>query len=379
MKFNLAYTVIALTLTTVASVANVTTTTAEIDEVLEKEKEIMAALSSLQAEDKQLDVTTTMVTAAATPSSEPTAQYLTKREIHHQHILDAKTGKATAAVGEESSTTGGSSSNTMSMMEGRGAVMSAKAGKSSGYHGEVHTTMSMMEGMITTNTTTTMTTTTTTKAAKARESEQVGGAAKTAKDMSIAFKNNKEAHHDAKASKTMSITTTTTATVVGLGGKSSKIDEEQEHMLSMYQSATNTLLSMGYYAKSSKGTSDTTRTDPTEPMDNQIFTEAPGVNDLDSGSAGVENGPRDSSSSSSSLSKFEEEVAEAMISGSTAVISSPVHHHTTDLKDKPLANGGTENALKMASSGASSLVSSSYYAVVGMCLVGSAIVYAIMV
>ena len=453
MKFNLAYTAIVLTLTTMSTAANNVTTTVEIDEILEKEKEIMAALSSLRAEDKQLDTATTttttttaLVSTPSSSSSEPptAAHHLSKREIHHQHVLDAKTGKATAAaaVGEESTTTGNSSSsssNTMPMMEGRASVLVAKAGKSSGYGevGEVYTAMSMMEGMIATTTTgntggeegevvvvvasskatkaeygrggggdheheadmsihhdkgskvgkmgkTSSTTHSmmTTKAAKARDGG-VDSAAKTAKDMSIlSSKNDKEVHHDAKASKTMSITTTTT--VVVLGGKSSKLDEE--HMLSMYQSATDAILSMEYYAKSSKGTSETaaTRTGPTEPMDNKIFTEAPGVNDLDLGVAFVEGGePRDSpsssSSSSSSLSKFEEEVKEAMISGSTSVISSPVHHHTSDLKDKPRANGSTENALEMTSSGGSPLVSSSYAAVVGICLVGSAIAYASMV
>jgi len=438
-----------------STAANNVTTTVEIDEILEKEKEIMAALSSLRAEDKQLDTATTTTTTTTTAlvstpsstSSEPptAAHHLSKREIHHQHVLDAKTGKATA-VGEESTTTGNSSSssssssssNTMPMMEGRASVLVAKAGKSSGYGevGEAYTAMSMMEGMIATTTTgntggeegevvvvvasskatkaeygrggggdheheadmsihhdkgskvgkmgkTSSTTHSmmTTKAAKARDGG-VDSAAKTAKDMSIlSSKNDKEVHHDAKASKTMSITTTTT--VVVLGGKSSKLDEE--HMLSMYQSATDAILSMEYYAKSSKGTSETaaTRTGPTEPMDNKIFTEAPGVNDLDLGVASVEGGePRDSSSSSSSsssLSKFEEEVKEAMISGSTSVISSPVHHHTSDLKDKPRANGSTENALEMTSSGGSPLVSSSYAAVVGICLVGSAIAYASMV
>jgi hypothetical protein len=154
-------------------------------------------------------------------------------------------------------------------------------------------------------------------------------------------------------------------------------------MLSMYQSATDAILSMEYYAKSGKGTSEAAiprTTGPTEPMDNKIFTEAPGVDDLDLGSVAeagaIENEPRDSSSS---LSKFEEEVKEAMISGSTAVISSPVQHHKGDLVDKPRANGSTVNALEMTSSGASSLVSSSSYAVLGICLVGSAIAYAIMV
>jgi hypothetical protein len=445
MKFNLAYTAIVLTLTMTTMMAtaanNVTTTTAEIDEILEKEKEIMAVLSSLQAEEKQLDAATT-----TSPSSGPTVHQLTKREIHHQHVLDAKTGKATPTSEEESS----SSSNTMSMMEGRASVVLAKAGKSSGYGEEVYTTMSMMEGMITTSTSTntlggedgvvvvvasskatkatkaehvregdhadkeaemslhhdkgskvgkmgkTSSTTThsmmyntndntmtTTKAAKARDGEHVGGAAKTAKEMSIASKNDKEVHYDAKSSKTMSITTSTTTTVVVLGGKSSKLDEE--HILSMYQSATDAILSMEYYAKSGKGTSEAAiprTTGPTEPMDNIIFTEAPGVDDLDLGSVAeaeagaIENEPRDSSSS---LSKFEEEVKEAMISGSTAVISSPVQHHKGDLVDKPRANGSTVNALEMTSSGASSLVSSSSYAVLGICLVSSAIAYAIMV